>query len=41
MRAILLILVFFSTMLPAIAQEDAWVYFTGKPNADFYLDNPL
>lgn len=41
MRALLLIFVFFSTMLPAIAQEDAWVYFTGKPNADFYLDNPL
>lgn len=23
------------------AQEDAWVYFTNKPNAQFYLDNPL
>ena len=23
------------------AQEDAWVYFTAKPNADFYYANPL
>jgi subtilisin family serine protease len=23
------------------SQEDAWVYFTDKPNAQFYLDNPL
>ena len=23
------------------AQEDAWVYFTNKPDADFYLNNPL
>ncbi|WP_166925862.1 S8 family serine peptidase [Flavobacterium poyangense] len=23
------------------AQEDAWVYFNAKPNAQFYLDNPL
>ncbi|WP_294822560.1 S8 family serine peptidase [uncultured Flavobacterium sp.] len=22
-------------------QEDAWIYFTDKPNAAFYLDNPL
>lgn len=25
----------------AIAQEDAWVYFNGKPNAQSFLDNPL
>ena len=25
----------------AIAQEDAWVYFNGKPNAQTFLDNPL
>ncbi len=25
----------------AIAQEDAWVYFNGKPNAQAFLDNPL
>lgn len=24
-----------------LAQQDAWVYFTGKPNAQQYLDNPL
>ena len=23
------------------SQEDAWVYFTDKPDAQFYLDNPL
>lgn len=23
------------------AQQDAWVYFSDKPNADFYLNNPL
>jgi hypothetical protein len=25
----------------AIAQEDAWIYFNGKPNAQTFLDNPL
>ncbi len=25
----------------AFAQEDAWVYFNEKPNADMYLSNPL
>lgn len=25
----------------AHSQEDAWVYFTDKPDADFYLSNPL
>ncbi|WP_396195255.1 S8 family serine peptidase [Flavobacterium sp.] len=24
-----------------LAQEDAWVYFTNKPNAQYYYDNPL
>src|SRR5690606_33251418 len=23
------------------AQEDAWVYFTDKPDADYYFENPL
>lgn len=23
------------------SQEDAWVYFNGKPNAQYFLDNPL
>ena len=26
---------------PVFAQEDAWVYFTDKPEADYYLANPL
>ena len=25
----------------AFSQEDAWVYFVDKPNAQAYLDNPL
>ncbi|WP_395076441.1 S8 family serine peptidase [Flavobacterium sp.] len=25
----------------AVAQEDAWVYFNAKPNAQYYYDNPL
>jgi hypothetical protein len=32
-----LLVISFST----IAQEDAWVYFNGKPNAQTFLDNPL
>ncbi len=34
---------FFITLLAltvGYAQQDAWVYFTGKPQADFYLSNP-
>jgi hypothetical protein len=27
--------------ISAYAQEDAWVYFTGKPNAQTFLSNPL
>lgn len=27
--------------ISAYAQEDAWVYFTGKPSAQTYLSNPL
>lgn len=27
--------------LVAFSQEDAWVYFADKPNAQYYLDNPL
>src|SRR5690606_16173968 len=36
-----LLLGFLFTTIGAFAQEDAWVYFTDKPNAQFYLDNPL
>ena len=25
----------------SFAQEDAWVYFNNKPNAQYYFDNPL
>ncbi|SHG14205.1 S8 family serine peptidase [Flavobacterium defluvii] len=32
------LLVLFSTVL--FAQEDAWVYFTGKPNAQDFFNNP-
>lgn len=31
---------FFSCFL-GFSQEDAWVYFTNKPNSQFYFDNPL
>lgn len=40
MRKIILLGFLFITAL-TFAQEDAWVYFTDKPNAQFYLDNPL
>ena len=33
--------VIFIMSCPAFSQEDAWVYFTDKPNAQFYFDNPL
>ncbi|WP_162126289.1 S8 family serine peptidase [Flavobacterium phycosphaerae] len=32
---------FLFTSLLSFSQEDAWVYFTDKPNAQFYFDNPL
>ncbi|MXN90236.1 S8 family serine peptidase [Flavobacterium sp. Sd200] len=39
MKKILLLLLFTYTL--SNAQEDAWVYFNDKPDASFYLDNPL
>lgn len=39
MKATLLILLF--TISMGYAQEDAWVYFIDKPDAEFYLTNPL
>ena len=36
-----LLLVCFIFTFSAYSQEDAWVYFTGKPNSQFYFDNPL
>jgi serine protease AprX len=36
---LLLLFIFISTA--NFAQEDAWVYFNDKPNATFYLANPL
>lgn len=33
-------MVFFVSQF-ALAQQDAWVYFTDKPNSQFYFDNPL
>ncbi|WP_432222018.1 S8 family serine peptidase [Flavobacterium sp. TMP13] len=35
----ILIFTLFSTI--AFAQDDAWVYFTDKPNSQFYFNNPL
>lgn len=35
------ILIFIISGFFATAQEDAWVYFTDKPDAAFYLANPL
>ncbi|CAM3665966.1 serine endopeptidase [Flavobacterium saliperosum S13] len=40
MKKALLFFVFLLTAT-AFSQEDAWVYFTDKPMAQFYLDNPL
>ena len=37
----LYIIVFFLLSLFGYSQEDAWVYFRDKPNAQFYFDNPL
>ena len=43
MKKLLLILVLFISFnsFNSIAQEDAWVYFTNKPNASTFLANPL
>lgn len=40
MKKILLLLVVFVS-ISVFSQEDAWVYFNAKPNAQTYLDNPL
>jgi hypothetical protein len=37
----LFLIAFLLTSLLGFSQEDAWVYFTDKPNAQFYFDNPL
>lgn len=39
MKKFLLLLLLFTGF--AQAQEDAWVYFTDKPDTDYYLANPL
>ena len=36
-----IILLFLFCCLPSYSQEDAWVYFNSKSNADFYFNNPL
>jgi len=41
MRRILFILSVIFTAAAAHAQLDAWVYFRDKPQADYYLSNPL
>lgn len=40
MRTLFLTLFFFLSCL-GYAQEDAWVYFNDKPNAQTFIDNPL
>ena len=40
MKKVLLLFLFMSSGI-LMAQEDAWVYFTDKPDAAFYLANPL
>ena len=37
----LLVLFFISFSFTMFAQEDAWVYFNGKPQAQNFIDNPL
>ena len=37
----LFVIIFFLLSLSGYSQEDAWVYFINKPNAQFYFDNPL
>lgn len=39
MKRLLLLFVLYTSLLNA--QQDAWVYFSDKPNADYYLSNPL
>lgn len=39
MKRLLAFLLLFTIQL--YAQEDAWVYFTDKPDAEYYLENPL
>ena len=40
MKNLLLFLAFLNCYT-AFSQEDAWIYFKDKPNAQFYYDNPL
>ncbi|WP_395064515.1 S8 family serine peptidase [Flavobacterium sp.] len=40
MKKIINLLFLFATLL-SFSQEDAWVYFNDKPNAQTFLDNPL
>lgn len=40
MRKIVSIVVIFVSFL-SFSQEDAWVYFTDKPDETYYMDNPL
>ena len=40
MKKIYVLFLFFLWNI-GFAQQDAWVYFTDKPNADYYLENPL
>ena len=35
------LILFFLGIFSCFSQEDAWIYFTDKPNASSYLANPL
>ena len=41
MRKLFYLLLFILPLFSFSQEEDAWIYFTDKPNAQFYLDNPL
>lgn len=40
MRKIIFLFLLFHSLI-SFSQEDAWVYFTDKPDSQFYFDNPL
>ncbi len=41
MKKLSYLLLFILPLVSFSQEEDAWIYFTDKPNAQFYLDNPL
>lgn len=41
MKKLIVVILSFLSLSIYAQEEDAWVYFKDKPNAQFYLDNPL